>query len=215
MSKQITEKRTIKKDQKAELLSDIEKEIYAEENQLLIRKVAHKFSNTQISHDDLFGIAQIGFVKALHTFRKDFDVRFSTYAYRLMSTEILMYLRNEKRTITTLLTENSLQRAEESDIGESLEEYRFNLPKSENEPLEFVEQNELKDELLNYVEALSENEQIILKYRYGLEDGVILTQSQIGELIGLNQSSVSKIEAFALKKLQEILKNKDLFKKSE
>ena len=52
-------------------------------------------------------------------------------------------------------------------------------------------------------ECLTEREQIIIRLRYGLLTGEEMTQCEIGELLGISRSYVSRIEKKALEKLHQ------------
>ena len=73
-----------------------QKEQLYNENEKLIHKVCVEFKNTGIEHEDLFGIACIGFAKALNTFEENKSTKFTSYAYTCMKNEIKNYLRDNK-----------------------------------------------------------------------------------------------------------------------
>ena len=60
--------------------------------------------------------------------------------------------------------------------------------------------------LLNALQYLKEDEQFIIIYRYGLDRGIVLTQKEIANKVGMSQANVSKIQKNCLQKLKLILR---------
>lgn len=54
-------------------------------------------------------------------------------------------------------------------------------------------------------ENLSNREQTIIKLRYGLLNGCEKTQREVGKMLGISRSYVSRIEKSALKKLRKAM----------
>ncbi|MBE6138302.1 MAG: sigma-70 family RNA polymerase sigma factor [Firmicutes bacterium] len=65
------------------------------ENEKLIHKITHLFSNYS-SKEDLFQVGCIGLIKAYNNYREGFNTRFSTYAYSYILGEIKKYIREDK-----------------------------------------------------------------------------------------------------------------------
>lgn len=61
---------------------------------------------------------------------------------------------------------------------------------------------ERNDELTSLLPALTERERDIVKLRYGLDDGNLLTLEQIGECFGITRERVRQIEKEALRKMR-------------
>jgi len=73
------------------------------------------------------------------------------------------------------------------------------------EPDSYVLDDQTKDMLHRGMSAISEREQLVLKLRYGLEEGAPMTLKEIGERIGLTRERIRQIENEALKKLYEAM----------
>jgi len=56
---------------------------------------------------------------------------------------------------------------------------------------------------------LKPKEQQVILYRFGILDGKNYTLEEIGKKIKLTRERVRQIEAMALRKLREIIKNKE------
>lgn len=67
-------------------------------NMGLAHYAANRFSNTGIEYDDLVSIAYIGLVKAAKAFTVEKGCKFATFAMRCIDNEILMTIRNSKKS---------------------------------------------------------------------------------------------------------------------
>lgn len=77
-------------------------------------------------------------------------------------------------------------------------------------PQEIAEENELRENLLKFIEELAPREVMIIKMRFGFYDGHPKTLEEIGQRFGVTRERVRQIEVKALKKLRWIImvKNK-------
>ncbi len=82
------------------------KEIYQiiEENKKLIYKIASFYSNYS-NIDDLFQVGCIGLINAYRNYKKEFNTKFSTYAYSYILGEITAYLRSDR--LVKVISENA------------------------------------------------------------------------------------------------------------
>ena len=70
-----------------------------------------------------------------------------------------------------------------------------------------VENKELKNQLYHYIKTFNEREQTVLILRFGLDDGKIRTQKDVGKFLNISAERVRQIESAALKQLKMLLKN--------
>ena len=83
------------------------KHILIERNLRLVAHVMKKYQHLDEDMEDLISIGTIGLIKAIVTFNPDKNNRLGTYAARCIENEILMMLRNKKKTskeVSLLLT---------------------------------------------------------------------------------------------------------------
>lgn len=73
------------------------------------------------------------------------------------------------------------------------------------EPDSYVLDDQTKDTLYRGMTAISEREQLVLRLRYGLDEGTPMTLKEIGGRIGLTRERIRQIENEALKKLYEAM----------
>lgn len=190
------------------LLTTEEKELMAEENYSLVFYVVKMFQNSGVSYDELVSIAMVGYAKALNAFDTERNVKFSTYAINCIKNEILFFLRKERNHMKNSFSMNTVLSTDKNGNSLSMEETVSNLDNDEKT----LEQDVLlSDEigiLQKSLEFLSDKEKYIITYRYGLDRGIIKTQREIADTIGMSQANVSKIEKNILEKIKKILKDK-------
>ena len=175
------------------------REILIERNLRLVAHIAKKYQNVDEDMEDLISIGTIGLIKAISSFDAG-KGKLSTYASRCIDNELLMLLRSKKKS-----------RGEVSlfePIGTDKEGNEINLLDIiEHEQEDITEQMELYENTKKLVklldEVLSDREREIIYLRYGLLTGKEVTQREIGELLHISRSYVSRIEKRSLLKLRE------------
>lgn len=175
------------------------KDILIEHNLRLVAHVAKKYQNVDEDMEDMISIGCIGLIKAIDTFDAG-KGRLATYACRCIDNELLMLLRNKKKTSREI----SLY----EPIGQDKEGNEIHLmdviEQEQQDVVEVLErQSNIRRLMLLMRQELTEREQEILVLRYGLKGGRELTQSEIGERLGISRSYVSRIEKKALGKLRQ------------
>ncbi len=75
------------------------REAYIEGNLRLVLSVIKRFSSSNENVDDLFQIGCIGLIKAIDNFDASLNVKFSTYAVRMIIGEIRRFLRDNSSSI--------------------------------------------------------------------------------------------------------------------
>ena len=175
------------------------KEILIERNLRLVAHIAKKYQNVDEDMEDLISIGTIGLIKAISSFDAG-KGKLSTYASRCIDNELLMLLRSKKKS-----------RGEVSlfePIGTDKEGNEINLLDiMEHEQADITEQMALYENTKKLAkllgEVLTDRERQIICLRYGLLTGKEVTQREIGELLHISRSYVSRIEKKALNKLRE------------
>lgn len=175
------------------------KERLIEHNLRLVAHIVKKYQNVNEDIEDLLSIGSIGLIKAIETFDAG-KGRLATYACRCIDNELLMLLRSKKKTAREI----SLFEA----IGQDKEGNEIRLvdviEQGQPDIVERMEQEQnIKRLFVLLKECLTNREREILILRYGLWGGEGITQSEIGERMGISRSYVSRIEKKALQKLRE------------
>lgn len=175
------------------------KRLLIEHNLRLVAHVAKKYSNVDEETEDLISIGTIGLIKAVDTFDPEKNNRLAAYAARCIDNELLMMLRAKKKT--------SREVSLFEPIGTDREGNEINLLdvmiQEQADVVERMEQDRKLGELYGLMKSeLSGRERQVLTLRYGLTGGKEVTQKQIGQLLGISRSYVSRIEKRALLKMK-------------
>lgn len=157
-----------------------EQQKLVEENINLAYFVAHRFKNTNLEFDDVKAIACLGLVKAAIAFQPDRGLVFNTLAVKVITNEILMHLRRERKhsSVTASLDMETVP-GEEITLADI-------IPDTKNDYETFlfwmnVEQNQ---------KLLSEKEKYILQLKMVDPD---IRQSDIAAKCGCAQPHVSRV----------------------
>lgn len=174
------------------------KEILIERNLRLVAHIAKKYQNVDEDMEDLISIGCIGLIKAIDTFDAG-KGRLATYACRCIDNELLMLLRSKKKT--------SREVSLFEPIGQDKEGNEIHLLDIiEQQQPDIIESMELTGNLRKLFglmqEVLTDRERQILVLRYGLSGTKEVTQNEIGAMLGISRSYVSRIEKRALQKLR-------------
>ena len=175
-----------------------------EHNLRLVAFIAKRFENTGANIEELISIGTVGLMKAVSTFNKEKSIKLATYASRCIENEILMFIRK-----------TSLQKREIS-IDEPLsvdwdgnELLLSDILGSDNDAVSReMEENEERKILRNAVDELKPREKIIIEMRYGLTDGVELTQKEVADILGISQSYISRLEKKIMQRLKKKIEEK-------
>ena len=178
------------------------RELYIKGNLRLVLSVIRRFQNSNENADDLFQIGCIGLIKAVNSFDSG-KGRLATYACRCIDNELLMMLRSRKK----LSREVSLY----EPIGQDKEGNAIHLlDVIEEKQKDVVEDLELDRNIrrlfLALDHCLTEREYRILVMRYGILGCKEHTQQEVGDVLGISRSYVSRMEKRALHKLAEALR---------
>lgn len=100
--------------------------------------------------------------------------------------------------------ETPIGEEEDSQLGDFIEDR--NLPS----PEDAAAGNLLHEQIEDMLNALSERERDVLRYRFGLEDGRSYTLEEVGRRFGVTRERIRQIEAKALRKLRHPSRSKKL-----
>lgn len=178
------------------------KNILIERNLRLVVHIAKKFSSIK-DVEDLISVGTIGLIKGIESFDYVKGTKLATYAARCIENEILMLIRNSKKTKNEVFLQDPIGTDKEGNEISLIDV----LNSSDDTIIDIVEQKlTIKKMYKKLNDILTEKEQLIIKLRYGLIDGKIKTQKEIAKKLNISRSYVSRIEKKALMKL-----NKELF----
>ena len=173
------------------------RDILIERNLRLVAHMVKKYQNVEEDPEDLISIGTIGLIKAISTFDSSKGSRLATYAARCIDNELLMFLRSRRK----LSREVSLY----EPIGTDKEGNEIHLLDiMESSCPDTAELFSRKDEVHRLYKtlrsSLTEQEQEVIKLRYGLFGEENLTQKSIAKRLGISRSYVSRIGKNAILK---------------
>lgn len=172
-----------------------------EHNLRLVAHIAKKYAQSGVDQEDLVSIGSIGLMKAIATFQPEAG-RLTTYAARCIENEMLMALRaNKKHKLTALLSESAATDADGNELP--IEELLGTEPDMIEAQVETAIEAERAMRLMESV--LDSRELSVIQMRYGLTDGQMHPQKEVGAALGISRSYVSRIETQALKKLRRAM----------
>lgn len=175
------------------------KGILIERNLRLVVYIARKFENTKVSIEDLISIGTIGLIKAVNTFEPEKKIKLATYASKCIENEILMYLRKTSKT------KNEVSFDEPLNIDwDGNELLLSDILGTEGDVIFKYIEEEVDKSLLNQaIDKLSLREKTIVELRFGLTNGLEMTQKEVADLLGISQSYISRLEKRIIKRLRK------------
>lgn len=175
------------------------KSMLIERNLRLVVYIARKFDNTGVNIEDLVSIGSIGLIKAVNTFDTDKKIKLATYASRCIENEILMFLRRNNK----IKTEVSLDEPLNID-WDGNELLLSDILGTENDTIFRGLEDEVDKKLLKKaLDKLNDREKVIMRLRFGLNDGIEKTQKDVADMLGISQSYISRLEKRIIKRLRK------------
>ena len=170
-----------------------------EHNPRLVAHVSKKYAGAVSDSEDLISIGTIGLIKGITSFDSSKGVRLATYAARCIENEILMLMRNKKKTQSEVSLNDPIGTDKEGN-----QIYLIDVLKSDGGEVfdEIQQRAHIKQLYKNIKTELTERERLIINLRYGLIDGKSHTQHEIADRLGISRSYVSRIEKKAVGKLK-------------
>ncbi len=178
------------------------RDVLIERNLRLVAHVLKKYSGAPEEMEDMLSCGTIGLIKAVGTYIPGKGSRLATYAARCIENEILMMLRSHKKISREVSLYEPMGTDKEGNEVKLLDIMEYEQP----DALEQMETRESIERLRGVLgKVLNEREREIIAWRYGMKTGEEVTQREIGELLGISRSYVSRIEKRALVKLRKAL----------
>jgi len=171
-----------------------------EHNLRLAAHIAKKYRHGR-DLDDLISIGSIGLIKAVNTYVPSRGKSLAAYAARCIENEILMSIRAEKKRAGDVSLEEPIgvdREGNEITVGDVISDG--------SDVADDVERSINMQKLRAVVDAMPDpRERQVVTLRYGLTGGGPLPQREVGRLMGISRSYVSRIEKKALEGLRTML----------
>lgn len=176
------------------------REVLIERNLRLVAHVVKKYMGSGTEVEDLISIGTIGLIKAVATFDGEKGIHLGTYAVRCIENEILMYLRSTKK--------HSQEVSMNEPVGTDSEGNEIALgdllSQDDGEMLDAIDSRDEQVRMREIVSTvLTPRERRIIELRFGLVTGREMTQKQVGQLLGLSRSYISRLEHSAMEKIRK------------
>lgn len=183
-----------------EYYTDEEADDIAVENEKLVYYVANRFRSSGVSIEELSSVGFYGYAKAIKTFDKNRNVKFSTYAINVIKNEICYFLRKENKHRSKNVSLNKILSTDQSGNPFELTDILDDV----DTPA--VEEQIITDDrlriLLEIIDRLPEKERYIILNRFELMGNKKKTQKEISEEINMSQANVSKLQKNAIRKIK-------------
>lgn len=147
----------------------------------MIEKYWHKFD------EDLFQTGCMGLIKAVDSYDPNRGVKKSTYYGKCILNEIYM----SNRKYAAIKNGKNIKHISLNNIIEDNIEYIDLIPDKTNIEEEVIINDEY-NALYSAYNNLNDIDKLIIKYNFGLFNTPKKTQTEIGNLVNMNQASVSK-----------------------
>ena len=167
-------------------------------NDKLCFHIARKFNNTNIGLEDCASLARIGLYKAYKSFDLDRGIKFATYATRLMTNEILMEVRRQKKHKDNVSLDMSLN----TDVDGNELTLIDVIPAPESN-ISSDDLNTMNQVVETFCENAKESDIAILN-RCIINDE---NQRDVAKDLGISQSYVSRLVKSIEKRLKYIAEN--------
>ena len=173
-------------------------DLLVKHNLRLVAHIVKKYYISANDQDDLISIGTIGLIKAVKRYDFKKKIKFATYASRCIENEILMYFRSLKKSANDLFIGDGSGKDENGNLL-----LYSNLLISPENVEDSVDLNLKKDKIYEIMqEVLTEREQKVLTYRYGLYNTTPLTQSETAKCLNISRSYVSRLEKKAIQAIK-------------
>lgn len=160
-------------------------------------RMSYKYKNEQQSQEELFGICNIGFMKAYKSFTLEKNIKWLTYLDKVCKNEIFMSFRQTKKNKNLFYYEESFI---ENENGAAVNFIDL-IPSDEDIENEYIEQEHIRL-IYRSVDKLS-----LLQQDVFLLIAIGKTQKEIAEELKLSQSYISRIIQQITKRMPNIMNN--------
>lgn len=177
--------------------------ILVEKNMRLVAHIAKKYTTSSIEYEDMLSIGTIGLIKAINTFNFEKGNKLATYASRCIDNEILMVIRNIKKTANDVSLDEPIGKDKEGNEITFIDV----IVTEDEDVVENITNKDYISKIYDVIDdVLDEREKEIIVNRFGLYNHEVKTQQEIADELEISRSYISRIEKKAINKLRKVLK---------
>ena len=131
----------------------------------------------------------------------DKNIKLATYASRCIENEVLMYFRSRRKSSQDVSLSDLIESGGEGNALSLMDVIR-----EDDDMLErLTAKEDVKKVRVAVAGCLNEQEQQVIRLRYGLDGTQPQRQREVAQIVGISRSYVSRIEKRALEKLRQRL----------
>ena len=179
-------------------------------NMSLVHHVIKHKLNIEYYDDNIdeISIGKLGLIKAVDTFKWDHNIKFSTYAVRVITNEILMYYK-KINSVRNKSNKNaiSLEECTNDEAEEQGQLYVLDFLGEDDEGLKEIVERDLIDRIMKVIPYLNAREQIVMAYSFGLYGHPRLKQHELADKMGVSRGYISGLYMRGLNKLKLFAQN--------
>ena len=178
------------------------KDELVERNLRLVAHIAKKYKASGRDTDDLISTGSIGLIKAVSTYSPEKGKSLASYAGRCIENEILMSIRAERKKRGEISLEEPIgvdRDGNEITVGDIIgtdEDAVF------GDAIGRISARKLRSLV---EDTLKGRELSVIVLRFGLDGGEPLPQREVGKMLGISRSYVSRIEKRAISLLKSAI----------
>ena len=175
--------------------------ILIERNLRLVAHIMKKYYAQTSDQEDLISIGTIGLIKGISTFDASKGARLATYAARCVENEILMHFRAQRKSAQDVSLSDCIETGNDGTALSLMDVVSEDVDLTE----QICMQESVKQLHQAVADALTEQERMVIRLRYGLDGEMPRRQREVAQITGISRSYVSRIEKRALEKLKAAL----------
>lgn len=176
---------------------------------LVLNQVLKKFTNVPVEKQELVSVGLIGLIKAVNTFDYTKNFKFSTYAFRCIDNEILMYINKNKKNFNTISLDSS--EFDDDSINTTKEDSLKDVLVDESVDIIYdYERKELIEGIKSSLNLLTDLERKCVMLYFGFINNKEYKQYEIAKIVNMTQSYVCRVLNRGIRKIAQVLKDEKL-----
>ena len=161
-----------------------------EHNLRLVAHVIKKYYRQENDQEDLISIGTIGLIKAVDSFDKNKNIKFSSYASKCIENEVLMYFRRCNKTMQDISLDDPIENDKDGSLLTIMDTVQV-----EDTVIDDID-NKINSKKMYEIlkSALDDRERRIIILRYGLMGVKPLPQREIAKKFGISEAMFQELK---------------------
>lgn len=174
-------------------------------NRGLVHTIIGRTKDNRMGKDKLDELAQYGYLglmKAVEKFDPSYGLSFSTYAFPYITSYIRWGLYENNGVVGGIMAKKKRKVESVSLNKEVYEGYEVQDSIMDNNYEDKISQIEDRLHIIKLLDKLEERDRNIIRYKYGLDDGIERTLQETGNKFGFSRQRAEQIEKKILEKIR-------------